>query len=230
MIRLLVLAPAVVATGCATWRPEPLVSEFGLGHLLHPIEEPACVAYPPGGVSQDQKDHVYVFAINGLNPLCLGNFNGMCNYFRDQGFTHTYFGQFYTYFWFADEIHEIRARDPEAKIVLIGYSSGANNAKWLANQLDREGVPVDLLVYLVGDLIFNTLGSRPPNVRRIVNIRGKGLIFMGGLVDGADIDGARNERINCRHILTPSRPEMVKLLTEELLGVASSRLATVCPR
>ncbi|HVK14449.1 MAG TPA: hypothetical protein VM597_37265 [Gemmataceae bacterium] len=221
-IRLLIVAPAVFAAGCATCRPVPLVSEVGLGHLLHPIEEPEHVECPPGGVTPAQQDRVHVFAINGLNPLCLGNFNGMCNYFRDQGFTNTHFGQFYTYFWFADAIHEIKARDPEAKIVLIGFSSGATNAKWLANRLDRDGVPVDLLVYLVGDFVWNTPASRPPNVRRIVNIRGRGLILLGGLVDGEDIDGARNERVDCRHILAPSRPEMLKLLTEELLALAAS--------
>ncbi len=223
ILRLLIVIPTLFALGCATtWRPEPLVSEVGLGHLLHPVEEPEHLTYPPGGVTPAQQDRVHVFAINGLNPLCLGNFNGMCGYFRAQGFANTHFGQFYTYFWFADAIHEIKARDPGAKIVLIGFSSGANNAKWLANRLDREGVQVDLLVYLVGDLIWNTPGSRPPNVQRIVNIRGRGLILLGGLVDGGDIDGARNERIGCRHILAPSRREVVQMLTEELLALAAS--------
>jgi len=224
LFRLLALGLTLTGTGCATsWRPEPLVTEFGIGHLLHPVEEPDCVRLPPacsGPPERCRKDHVYVFAVNGLNPLCLGNFNGLCGYLREQGFTNTYFGQPYTCFWFPDEIREVRERDPEAKIVLVGFSWGANCVRSMAHRLADDGIPVDLLVYLVGDTIWNTPYSRPPNVRRIVNVRGRGLILLGGLCDGADLDGARNERIECRHILAPSRKETAALLMEELLALA----------
>jgi hypothetical protein len=222
--RLLALGLALAAAGCATeWRPEPLVTEFGIGHLIHPVEEPDHIPVPAVCAEHPElcrKDHVYIFAVNGLNPLCLGNFNGLCCYLREQGFTHTYFAQPYTCFWFPDEIREIRQCDPEAKIVLIGFSWGANCVRSLAHRLDDDGIPVDLLVYLVGDTIWNTPYSRPPNARRIVNVRGRGLILLGGLCDGADLDGARNEEIDCRHILAPSRKETVTLLMEELMALA----------
>src|SRR4029078_11401254 len=126
----------------------------------------------------------------------------------------------YTAFWFPDAIREVRARDPEAKIVLVGFSWGANSVRRMGHRLPQGGVEVDLLVYLVGDFIWNTPYSRPPNVRRIVNIRGRGLILLGGVCEGGDPDGVRNERIEGRHILAPSRPETLKLLTEELLALA----------
>jgi len=229
--RLLAFGLALAAAGCAgPWRPEPLVTEFGIGHLIHPVEEPDSIPVPPGCAAHPEmcrKDHVYVFAVNGLNPLCLGNFNGLCGYLRDQGFTHTYFGQPYTYFWFPDEIREVRARDPDARIVLIGFSWGGNCARSMAHRLAEDGISVDLLVYLVGDTIWNTPYSRPPNVRRVVNVRGRGLVLLGGLCDGADLDGARNERIHCRHILAPSRKETVTLLMEELTPLACQPPA--CP-
>ena len=106
-----------------------------------------------------------------------------CCYLREQGFTHTYFGQPYTYFWFPNEVHEVRERDPEAKIVLVGFSWGANYVRSMAHRLADDGIPVDLLVYLVGDTIWNMPDSRPPNVRRVVNVRGRGLILLGGLCD-----------------------------------------------
>jgi hypothetical protein len=221
LVRLLAASVAVIGAGCAgPMRPEPLVKEFGLGHLVHPLEEPEFIQYPPGCPERCHREHVYVFAINGLNPLCLGNFNGMCGYLRRQGFEHVYFGQAYTSFWFADEIQEVRARDPAAKIVLIGFSWGANCVRSLAHQLGDDGIPVDLMIYLVGDTIWNTPYSRPPNVRRIVNIRGQGLVLLGGVCDGADIDGARNEHLDCRHILAPSRRETLEIVTEELLAVS----------
>jgi len=222
-IRLLPIGLIIAGVGCATsWRPEPVMTHIGIGGLIHPLEPPDHISYPPGCSDRCRKDHVYIFAVNGLNPLCLGNFNGMCDYVRDQGFEHTYFGQPYTAFWFPDEIREIRRCDPEAKIVLIGFSWGASSVRSMAHRLDADGVPVDLLIYLVGDTIWNTPYSRPPNVRRIVNVRGEGLILLGGLCDGADLDCARNEQIHCRHILAPSRKETLELVMEELLALACS--------
>jgi hypothetical protein len=222
-LRWLPVGLTLVAAGCATpWRPEPLMTHVGIGHLFHPLDEPDHINYPPGCPQQCHKEHVYTFAVNGLNPLCLGNFNGMCDYLREQGFEHTYFGQPYTAFWFPDKIHEIRQCDPDAKIVLIGFSWGANSVRSMAHQLAADGITVDLLIYLVGDTIWNTPYSHPPNVRRIVNIRGQGLVLLGGLCDGADLDGARNERIQCRHIQAPSQRETLELVMEELLALACS--------
>jgi pimeloyl-ACP methyl ester carboxylesterase len=230
LLGFLALGLSVAGAGCAgPWRPEPLVTDFGLGHLIHPLQKPDHVGYPVGCPDPCAKEHVYIFAVNGLNPLCLGNFNGMCGYLREQGFEHTYFAQPYTAFWFPDEIREVRARDPAAKVVLIGFSWGANSVRALAHRLAADGIRVDLLIYLVGDTIWNTPYSRPPNVCRIVNVRGRGLVLLGGLCDGADLDGARNEQIDCRHILAPSRRETLDLVMEELLALACTPAAPCLP-
>ena len=202
---------------------EPLATNFGLGAILHPIHEPGAIpqARQWSGLPC-HKDHVYIFAVNGLNPLCLGNFNGLCDYLRKQGFRNTYFGQLYSSVGFAAKIRDTRHDDPDARIVLIGFSAGANYVKSTANTLTRDGVRIDLLVYLVGDTVWNTPDSRPENVGRIVNIRAKGLILTGGDFgfNGEDIDGARNYQIECRHILAPSRSETLTILMEELLPLA----------
>lgn len=224
--RFAVLVVAGALLGCApVLRAEPLVTNFGIGTLLHPVEEPEHVPLPScyqNGPCHCCKERVHVFAINGLNPLCLGNFNGLCTYLRKQGFEHTHFGQLYGSCWFTDEIRHIRSTDPDARIVLIGFSLGANYVKCMANHLNKEGIKVDLLVYLVGDFVFNTPSSHPPNVVRVVNIRAKGLVLTGGdlMCNGADIDGACNHRLSCRHILVPSRRETLALLMEELLTLA----------
>ena len=201
---------------------EPLVTNYGLGNILHPLQEPACVpecACP--------KDHIYVFAINGVNPLCQGNFNGFCNYLKKLGYCHTYFGQMYTCFGWADRIREVRRCDPEAKIVVVGFSAGASLAKMLVNNLARDCTRVDLLIYLVGDMLSNAPSTFPPNVCRVLNIRAKGLILSGGdlFMNGADIDGARNCRIECRHILAPSRCETLTLVAEEMAALACGTYA-----
>lgn len=203
---------------------EPLATNFGLGTILHPIHEPGSIPYAKEWDKLPcHKDHVYIFAVNGLNPMCLGNFNGLCTYLRNQGFHNTYFGQLYTSSGFAAKIRDTRHDDPDARIVLIGFSAGANYVRATANSLANDGVWIDLLVYLVGDTVWNTPESRPENVGRILNIRGKGMVLIGGDFlgfNGEDIDGAQNYRIDCRHILAPSRSETLTLLMEELLPLA----------
>lgn len=226
--RLILVLSAVMALGCLSSKSsavEPLFSKYGTGTLLHPVEEPEKIAMPAcydRGPCHCRKDHVYIYTVNGLNPMCLGNFNGLCVYLKKQGFENTRFAQMYTYFGFADEIREVRKNDPEARIALVGFSLGANSVRDIANDLNRDGTRVDLLVYMVGDTIRNTPASRPPNVNRIVNIRAKGLVLTGGdfTMNGADIDGARNVKLECRHILTPSRKQTVELMMEELLMLA----------
>jgi hypothetical protein len=211
---------------------EPLFASGGTGTLLHPLEEPQHLRYPAScydGTGRLAKEHVYIFGVNGLNPMCLGNFNGMLNYLRKEGFTNTYFGQMYTYYWYANSIREIRRRDPQARIVLIGFSLGANSVKSVANDLAKDGTKVDLLIYLVGDFVYNTPDSRPANVARVINVRAKGLVLSGGdlLFNGADLDHAQNHKLECRHILVPSRRETLTLVMEELLNLAC--VPTVAP-
>lgn len=219
------LAAATVFCATATVRSEPLVTKVGIGTFIHPMQLPEVVHYPQcyyDRPSQCCKDRVHIFAVNGLNPLCLGNFNGLCSYCKDQGFENTYFGQLYTSHWFCSKAREIRARDPGAKIVLVGFSLGANYVQLMANSLRRDGVHVDLLVYLVGDTVKNNHRAFPDNVCRVLNVRAKGLVFTGGdlLFNGEDIDGARNVFLNYRHILIPSRRETLEVLMEELLAQA----------
>lgn len=204
---------------------QPLVNNYGLGSIFHPIQEPPSIPLPPGCVGQNYvccTDHVYVFGINGFNPLCTGNFNGLMRYIREHGFPHTYFEQLYSSRWYADEIRKIRHCDPQAKIALIGFSWGANAVRGLANHLNEEGIQIDLLIYLVGDLVGDTPESKPANVCRIVNIRAKGLVLLGGdlFFNGEDIAGAHNHMLTCRHILVPSRRETVELIMGELYTLA----------
>src|SRR5206468_634652 len=131
------------------------------------------------------------------------------------------FGQLVTSHWFSQKIRDVRRCDPEAKIVLVGFSAGANYVEAIANNLAKDGTRVDLLVYLVGDFIGNRPACKPDNVCRIVNFRAKGLLLSGGdlFFNGADIDGARNVHLDCRHMLAPSRRETLEVLMEELLTV-----------
>ncbi|MBM4070405.1 MAG: alpha/beta hydrolase [Planctomycetes bacterium] len=200
---------------------EPLVTHGGLGTFLHPIQAPknghSCLC----GLDCC-KDNVYIFGVNGLNPLCTGNFNGLLDYLRGQGFKNTYFGQLYTPNCYARKIRDIRQHDAHARVVLIGFSLGCNYVQCLANHLNHDDTRVDLVVYLGGDYIFNNERAFPCNVERVLNVQAHGICLTGGdlFFKGADIDGARNVRLPVRHILIPSRADTVELLMEELTSLA----------
>jgi hypothetical protein len=223
LLRLMTLGLVAAGAGCASW--EPLVDGYGLGHVINPLHKPDGVVCYSGGPDPAGKDHVHTFVINGADPLCVGNLDGMCDYFRDQGFTHTHFVQPYTRYWLPDGIKEVREKDPQAKIVVMGFSWGCNDARSLANRLYKEGVQVDLLVYLASDLIWNTRDSFTPNVNRVVNVRGYGLILLGTFANGDELDGARNEKVSCRHIEVPSRQHTLEVLSEELNALAAGPAA-----
>src|SRR5262249_26287732 len=149
---------ALAAIGCASHAKaiDPISNEIGLGTILHPLQDPGQVPLPeclkdrPGFCN---REHVYFFGVNGFNPMCSGNFNGLCGYVRRQGFPNAYFSQFYNSASYARKIREIRQTDPQAKIALLGFSLGANYVRSIANDLNKDGTRVDLLIYLVGDYV-----------------------------------------------------------------------------
>ena len=207
-------------------------AELGLG-FIHPLQacDPkvmsACQAAPSDG-----KEHVYTFIVNGLDPLQLANLNGMTGYLRRLGFPQTRFQPLLGYRAARRHIREIRQSDPDAKIVLMGYSLGTLVVRRLANDLEKEGIAVDCLVYLGGDFIPNTQGSRPSNVAVVVNIRGHGSIFTGYdlLFNGTDIDNASNLRLDSRHFLLPSREQTMETLASELASLAKDSHSAIAAR
>src|SRR5258707_407926 len=88
------------------------------------------------------KEHVHIFAVNGSDPLCIAGFDGLCDRLREHGYVHTRFGRLCTSHRFAPEIRRLRAVDPCARVVVIGYSTGCNYARSIVNGLNRDGVGV----------------------------------------------------------------------------------------
>jgi hypothetical protein len=126
---------------------------------------------------------------------------------------------------FQRTICELRRADPCSRFVLVGYSCGANRVRSLAHRLNEEGIDVELLVYLGGDTIRDGDESRPCNVRRILNITGRGYIGYAFMLNGDTIQGAENIRINVHHLGLPSRPETVEAITRALLDVVCGETA-----
>jgi hypothetical protein len=209
-----------------------VTAEGGLS-FLHPLQAcdanvvRACETAPADG-----KEHVYTFIVNGCDPLNLGNLNAMADYLRGLGFRQTFFEPCWGHRGAGRQIREIRLSDPDAKIVLVGYSWAAVVVRRLANDLEKEGITLDRLVYLGGDYIRNTQQSRPANVAKVVNIRGHGLMLSGYdlFFNGADIDNATNLQLDTRHFVLPSRAETVETLASMLVTLAQESHELIAAR
>ena len=82
------------------WRMAPCLLAAALTGLpgcmgfLHPIdlgqvhEEESCKTLP-----KCLRDHVYVFLVNGLDPVNYGNLTGLRDYLQSMGLNKIYYGQ-----------------------------------------------------------------------------------------------------------------------------------------
>jgi hypothetical protein len=222
------LDSAQPAPGQAKRNSAAISMDAGNLSRVHPLEKPKPHVEQLGAsVSQETKDHTYLFFINGLDPYYLANFRGQCQYMKTLGYNNAYCGQMSHTDLFRQMIKQIRKDDPRAQVVVIGYSTGANCARTLANHLKDDGVAIDLLVYLGGDTIKDGERSRPENVGRIVNVCGHGMILLGYdlFVRGDEIKGASNHRLNARHFLLPTRAEAAELLVRSVVDLNQAPLS-----
>ena len=138
--------------------------------FCHPTGEPsreqiaACNSVPPCC-----RNHVYVFFVNGIDPLACANLCGVRSYVQSLGFIKAYYGQFYHAGAFAKEIRRLHHDDPNARFVLVGYSYGANKVEELSHALRPDGIVVDLIVCL-GD----ASARKTDNVGRVIHVQATG--------------------------------------------------------
>ena len=207
-------------------------AQAGLG-FFHPLQscDPQVVKTCEMAPS-DGKEHVHTFVVNGLDPMQLANLNGMTAYLRKLGFSQTHYEPLLGYRSTMRQIRAIRQSDPDAKIVLVGYSLGAQVVRRLANDLEKENIMVDRLVYLGGDFIGNSQSSRPGNVAKVVNIRGHGSLFSGYDLfwNGAEIDNAENVKLDSRHFVLPSRGQTMETLASTLASLAQDSHEAIAAR
>jgi len=187
----------------------------GCLRFCHPVEAPppeeaACHELP-----QACKNHVYVFFVHGLDPLDLANLSGVNDHVRSLGFIKTYYGQPFHVYHFAGELRKVHECDPEARFVLVGFSYGAGLARDLAGAVEKDGIAVDLLIYIDGARLEASPLTSPPNVVRVVNVLGP------DRDDNANVPGAENHVVDdVWHFGTPTHPQTLRILEQELGAVA----------
>jgi hypothetical protein len=203
--------------------------------FLHPVRSPghqcleACRAVP-----QDCRDHVHIVLINGLDPLYVGNMAGMRDYLQQLGFSHTYFGQLYDWWWFKYKVRRVHREDRDARFVVVGYSWGSSMAHSLARAVQDEGIQIDLLVHLDAVAFCRKFHHRPENVGRVLNVTSVSMLC------GVPSEGAVNiHESDVWHFGPPTHPRTLEALAANLASLATApkapeaqsmpRAATVAP-
>jgi len=186
--------------------------------LVNPIDPPLPeIAEACAGLAAPARGHVYIFFVNGLDPVNLSNLSGLRDYVQDLGFPKTYFGHLYHTPWFAKELRRIHDEDPAARFVLVGFSLGSPMAHALAQSARDADVNIDLLVYLSGNLPWAPPASRPPNVERVITIIAGSPTQEGSPVEGTD----EYYLTDAWYFGTPAHRQTLQALGEELVTIAS---------
>jgi hypothetical protein len=195
------------------------VSAGGALSFVHRLAPPppesmaACNAIP-----KDRREHVHIFLINGMDPLYLGNLVGVRDYLQQLGFSNTYYGELFHWWWFKSHVRSVSKSDPEGRIVVIGFSLGGSMADSLARSLEREGLSIDMLVYVDAKSFTHNFHHLPTNVGRVVNVTS-----LSQLWDGSPLDGAQNiHEGNVWHFGSPTHPKTLAALAVNVASVAAS--------
>jgi hypothetical protein len=197
----------------------------GCLRFVHPVnpaspeQRQACA-----GVPDCARNRVHVFLIHGLDPLDLANLEGVRDYVVSLGFLKTYYGQCFHQRRFRELVRKIHRDDPEARLVLIGFSYGACMVRDLAQAVAEDGITLDLVVYLSGSFLKDSPGTSPPNAQHVLNIRAT-----GGYFTFTDLENAENIPYpHVFHFGSPSEPQTLERLAQEL-GEVAGRVPMVLP-
>ena len=195
-----------------------LSAAAGCASCLHPVAPIGCdTAARCAAIPQVCRNHVYVFLIDGEDPLDVANLAGVRDALISMGYIKTYRGQYHHVGYFKDEILRIHGADETARFVVMGFGLGANAARDVAETVRPDGVPIDLLVYCGGVALPNALSSRPVNALRIVHIVGQGADAVAVALDGAD-----NVQLpDTDHFGSPTHSYTLDLLGRDLTEAAS---------
>ena len=154
------------------------------------------------------RNQVYVFLIHGVTPSTECGLGTLRVKLAESGFAKVGVGELASALEIACEVKKIRACEPEARFVFVGYDVGGAAAVCLARELSGKGVPVD------GVVLLDPLACKEAcGVRTL-------LITSGNSTSTV----AHSERLtvpDASHFKLPAHPVTVAAITELLKDVAT---------
>ena len=157
--------------------------------------------------------HVHVFLIHGLDPLDVGNLRGLRDTIAGWGYETPRLVQFFQGGIVIRDIARLKADDPQARILLFGFSAGAATSSWVINRLHHHhGINVDTVVYAAGITLLDIEYNHPPFIGKIIHIRDGAPIL-----HGIQLTGAENYRFtDVWHFGSPTHSNTLAILQHEL--------------
>jgi hypothetical protein len=209
------LRPEVVG-GVGGAAGAPLVCLGRPGRFVHPLDLPPKEQVVLGEkIPAPSRNHVHIFLMHGLDPLDVANLYGLTEYIQQLGYIKTHCGQLYHFWSFKNEMCRLHKEEPQTRFVVIGFSFGAEAACHLVDAVKKDGIVVDLLIYLGGYTLGNTPRAQPENASRIVNILTAGCPWDGNMARADNI-----QFYDVWHFGPPTHAQTRKLLARELAVVA----------
>lgn len=190
-----VAAVAVAQVGC--------VSECHRTHAVARERGPDC------DLPSACRNAVHVFLISGVTPTTTCGTGALRLELAQNGFAKVGVGGVASGFCVVKEVEAVRACDPGAKFVLIGYDLGGGAAACAARDLAAKGIPVDALVLLDPLACTETVPART-------------LLVTSGRTECRVPHAARVVVPDATHARLPAHPLTVAAVTDLLRDVAAS--------
>jgi hypothetical protein len=133
------------------------------------------------------------------------------------GFRKPSVGSHYWRWTFQNDIRRIQREDPEARFVLVGFSVGGGVVHSIAQTLEKDGIFIDLVVYIDAHSFLHCLEKRPRNVGKVVNINSSSWLLAGRCHPGEE----------CHHVDTffhlaaPRQQKTLDTLCRELVELTA---------
>lgn len=169
------------------------------------------------------RDNVYIYFINSpLDQFAMGRLGDVAKFLREAGFKNSTYRHWAGGSSLADDVLELRAENPDARIALVGWSGGSLVCWDAATVLNEHQQVVDCVIYLDSNWIKGRIEERghPDNIVRLV------LIYRQNIEPPAGLPAAKVYRIPTNnHMAIPAHEETMKAIVAEIIATATqSRL------
>lgn len=176
------------------------------------------------GSTSCSTDDLHVFIIHGWDPLDLAKLRGLKACCQSWGFSNTVLKQCYERKSICKEIAAIRACKPKARFALIGFSAGATVAREITHDLHHcQGIDVQLLIYLGGNLLGWHKENCPPYVERVIHVRSIDDCVLAPRIQGAEM----HTIAPAWHFSSPYHPKTRCLIQDSLNEIIGGSTAPV---
>ncbi len=201
--RLLIAAGAaslVAPAGCVNHYPQ-IIRNAAPVSLANPIPIPV-------------RNNVYLFIMNGRDYLEISGIDDLRNQLCYLGFPKVYYAQMADNTWFYQELRRLARDEPQARIVLCGYSAAAERVVALAEGCVQDGVTqLDSVVFLDPTGVGRDLTKTLPVPT--VTVRSEG--WTGSL----DLITNETVPVGPGHFNTPKRPESLAVLVKAMAAATT---------